>query len=262
MAECRARLERHAGDAIDVKVHGHDVIRARKSLLRCRRVAEEGVDENVALDLVPDRGRARRHRLLGVEDRGQHLVGDLDRLGGIERGVDALGHDHGDRFSDMAHLVGGEKKMRPDEQRSLARGGELHVVTRLGQRVVGDRAEPVRGGVGAGEDAEHARHGFGARGIDRDDARVRVGRADHRRAGLSVEMEVVAEAAAPGDEPRILRAHARLADRLEARRVDEDAAVVHRGFLHTSRFAGGRWRSTLDNQREYIEDLISMIEIA
>jgi hypothetical protein len=135
--------------------------------------------------------------------------------------------------------------MRSDEHRSLAGGGELHVVTRLGQRVVRDRAEPVRGCIGAGEDAEHARHGLRARGIDRADARVRVGRADDRRVGLSVEMEVVAEAAAPGDEPRILRARARLADRPEARGVDEDVAVVHRGVLHTSRFAGGRWRSNL-----------------
>jgi hypothetical protein len=79
----------------------------------------------------------------------------------------------------------------------------------LGSGLCGIGPRPVRGSVGAGEDAEHARRGFRARGIDRDDARVRMGaKPDHRRAGLSIEMEVVAEAAAPGDEPRHPPLHA------------------------------------------------------
>ena len=78
---------------------------------------------------------------------------------------------------------------------------------RLGQRVVRDGGQPVGEAVGAAEDAEHARHRLGARRIDAEDARVRMGRAHHRRVGLAVEVEIVAEAAAAGDEPLVLLAH-------------------------------------------------------
>src|SRR5262249_2955661 len=70
--------------------------------------------------------------------------------------------------------------------------------------------------VGAGEDAEHARHGLGPARVDGEDARVRVGRAQHHRVGLAIDAEIVAEASAAGGEPRVLLADDGLTDEAEA----------------------------------------------
>ena len=106
--------------------------------------------------------------------------------------------------------------MRPDEDLAAARAGELHVVARFGQRIVRDGAEFVGRAIGAGVDAEHAgqleRRGL----VDRDDARMGVRRAHHRRLRLAGKTEIVGEAALPGDEPRVLVARHGLADEAEA----------------------------------------------
>src|SRR5262249_61756297 len=86
----------------------------------------------------------------------------------------------------------------------------------LGQRIVRNGSESVGEAVGAGEDAEHARHGLGARRVDAEDARVRMRGAQHHRVGLAVDAEIVAEAAAAGGEPRVLFAHDRLTAEAEA----------------------------------------------
>ncbi len=65
------------------------------------------------------------------------------------------------------------------------------------------------------------------RRIDRDDARVRIRRAHHRRIGLAVETEIVGETALAGNEPRILLARHRLADEAVAGLV-RPCFVVHR----------------------------------
>ena len=89
---------------------------------------------------------------------------------------------------------------------------QLHVVAGLRQRIVRDRPEIVGQTIGTGEHAEHALHFFRTRGIDADDARMRIGRAHDRRVGLPVEQEIVAELAAPGDQPLVLRPSDRLSD--------------------------------------------------
>ena len=71
-------------------------------------------------DLVPHRRRARLHRVLGMDDERQHLVVDLDRLGGVERLRLRLGHHHRDRLADMARLVGRQQHVRADEDRAAA----------------------------------------------------------------------------------------------------------------------------------------------
>jgi hypothetical protein len=77
-------------------------------------------------------------------------------------------------------------------------------------------AKSVGAAVGAGEDAEHARHGLGARRIDSADACMRMRRAQHHRIGLAVDAEVIAEAAMSRCQPRVLVADDRLADGAEA----------------------------------------------
>jgi hypothetical protein len=103
-----------------------------------------------------------------------------------------------------------------DEYGAAARGGELHVVSGLGQRIVRNGAQPVREAVRAREHGEHARHRLGARGVDAADARMRVRGAHHHRMGLAIENEIVAEPPLAGGEPRVLLADDRLADETEA----------------------------------------------
>jgi hypothetical protein len=75
-----------------------------------------------------------------------------------------------------------------------------------------DRPQAIGGAVGPGEDAEHARHLL--RLLDRNslDARVRVGRAHHRRVRLALELQIVGEAPGSRQEARIFLARERLAD--------------------------------------------------
>src|SRR5271169_3110907 len=106
--------------------------------------------------------------------------------------------------------------MRADEYLAAARRGQLHVVARLGQWIVLDGAESIGRAIGARVNAEHAgqleRRGL----VDRDNARMRVRRAHHRRLRLPGKTEIVGEAALPGDEPRVLGARPRLPDEAEA----------------------------------------------
>ena len=104
-----------------MEVHRDDVVGVGECLVRRLAVAEEGVDRDVVGDLVPDRGRARPHRVLGMVDPGQHLVVDVDRFGGIERLRQRLRHHHRHRLADMARLVGGQQHVRADEDRRRRR---------------------------------------------------------------------------------------------------------------------------------------------
>ena len=61
---------------------------------------------------------------------------------------------------------------------------------------------------------------------------MRIGRAHHRRVGLAIEVEIVAESALAGDEPRILHPPDWLSDGAEV------------GLGHGYRFVDGR-RKTL-----------------
>src|SRR5262249_34528370 len=181
-----------------------------------RAVAEQGVDRDVVRHFVPHYRRARTHRVLGMVDAGQDFVIDHDRLCGVERLRHALRQHHGDRLADVAGLVRRQQQMRADEHRAAACGRKLHVVSGLRQRIRRDGAEAVGEAVGAGENAEHARHRLGARGIDGADAGMRVRRAHHHRMCLAGEAEIVAEAAVAGGQPLVLLAHDRLADEAEA----------------------------------------------
>ena len=176
------------------------------------RIAEAGVDQHVVRHLVPHRRGAGRMRRVGVGDEGKLLVFDLDRFRGIERLRPGLGHDHRDRLADMARLVGRERHVRADEDLAAAGAGELHVEFRLRHRRVRNGLEAVGAAVGAGEDAEHARHGARLLGVDAQDAGMRIGRAHHRRIGLPRQAEVVAEPAPAGGEAEVLLAAQRLSD--------------------------------------------------
>src|SRR5262249_7045360 len=79
-------------------------------------------------------------------------------------------------------------------------------------RIVRNRLELVGEAISAAVGPEHARLGARLRKIDAADARMRVGRTHHREPALTGCANVVAEAAGPGDEPRVFLAGERGAD--------------------------------------------------
>ncbi len=217
--ERRSRLERHAGDTVDMEVHGDDVIGAGEGTVGRLLVAERRVDRHIARRLRPHHRCARLHGIFGMEDERQNLVVDLDGLGGIERLGLGLRHHHGDGLADMADLVGRQQHMRTEERLTRAGPMQLHVVFGLGQGIVGYWLEPVGKAIGSREYAEHARHGAGAGGIDAANQGVRMGRAHHREIALAGCVEIIAKTAGPGCQPGVLLAGDRPADEAEMRIV-------------------------------------------
>ena len=124
-------------------------------------------------------------------------------------------HHHGNGFTDMADFVGRQQRVAAGEDPASASRGQFHVVARRRHRAVLDRAKSVAPAVFAGEHAEHPRHGACRLDVDRNKARVRVGRTHEPGKDLTLEREVVAEAALAGDEPQVFLAAHRLADGLE-----------------------------------------------
>ena len=135
--------------------------------------------------VVADQRRVGVERLAGVDDRRQRLVLDVDQLERVVRGV-LVGRDHErDLLALEPDLVSGEH----------------------GLRVVGDRRHPrepqgleVLGGDDRGDVGVRER----PRGVDRDDARVRVRAAEHGPVDHPREPDVVEVGPLAADEARVL----------------------------------------------------------
>src|SRR5262249_59314820 len=116
----------------------------------------------------------------------------------------------------------------------------VDVVFGLRQWIVGDGGKSVGKAIDAGEHAKHPRHRFGLHSVDAEDAGVRVRGAQHYRIALALDAEIVAEEAASGDEPLVLLARDRLADRAEARVCQRDFLVE---VAHRRLGSAAAWRS-------------------
>src|SRR5664279_2693428 len=88
-----------------------------------------------------------------------------------------------------------------DKSRALALPGVLGVFT---------------GAICAGKDAEHAGQRQRAALVDRDDARMRMRRANHRRVSLPGKIEIVGKAARADEQPRVFGARHGLPDEAKA----------------------------------------------
>ena len=116
-----------------------------------------------------DERRARHDGARQIHDHRQRLVADLDRLDGILR-LGRTGGDHrGDRFADVPHNVDGERMSRRCRRRRAVGTAEIG---RQCQRIHAGAHELL-----AGDDGEHAGQRGRGRRVDRDDAGVRVRRA-------------------------------------------------------------------------------------
>ena len=137
--------------------------------------------------VVADQRRVVVERLARVDDRRQRVVLDVDQRQRVVGRV-LVGRDHErDLLALEAHLVAGQH----------------------GLRVVGDRRhprEPERLEVLGGDDGGDSRVRERARGVDRDDARVRVRAAQHLPVDHPRQPDVVEVVALAADEARVLLA--------------------------------------------------------
>ena len=126
---------------------------------------------------------------------GRISITRLDQVNGVFGEIAIGGDDDGDRFAGVAHPT---DRDRPAFDRRLDADHET-----CGQRL----------DVGAIEHRDHAGRAPGRRGVDRDDVRMRMRRAQHgsvQRAGSNPE--IVDEAAASGQQGRVFDARNRTPD--------------------------------------------------
>ena len=131
----------------------------------------------------------------------------------------------------MPHPVRGEQRLRAKEHRAAAGSGQLQIVARRRHRAVRDGSEAIGLGIPPAEDAEDTRQPRGTRCFDFQNPSMRVRRADHDDIGLAGQVEIVGEPALAGQQPLILFATYRLADRADrGHGVDVDR-IVHPQYL-------------------------------
>ena len=153
----------------------------------------------LALLVVADHRGTGVEGLLGVDDRGQRLVLDLDELERVTSRIAVVGDDERHLLALEPHLVGGEH----------------------GLCVVAERRHPgelQRFEHGAGDHGLHLRMGFGGRRVDRHDASMRVRAAQDRAVQHAGQVHVVDVVALAAHEPHVLLAqHAAEPDRVPRR---------------------------------------------
>ena len=197
-------------------------------LCRCQ-VAKKSVDQHIVRHFVPNCWRGRCESVFDLRDPGQFLIVDCDRFGGVLRLRCGLrDHDH-DRFADMAHLVRWQQHLRADKDRAAARTGQFHVIAGLRHRVVRDRREPVSGAIASCKDADDPGQPRRLLLLDPEDTGVRIWRTHNGHIGLARQREIIAEAAAAGQQALVFLAAQRPANcakALQVRQFDY-SRVVH-----------------------------------
>ena len=114
------------------------------------------VHRDVAGSLRPELRRAVANGLAQVDGRRALLVVDRDELGGVLRGDQRLGNDHGDRLAHMPHGLAGERGTVRKDELLAAPAGERRM-----QRYAADSLH-----VGGREHAEHAGRRLGRGCVD------------------------------------------------------------------------------------------------
>ncbi len=196
-------LERRRREAVEVElVDLHDVV----------GLGERGVDVAPVEDARPDDVRAGvvvedhlvLQRLRRVDENRQLVVLDLDELGRVARQLPRRGADRGDGLAHVPHATDRERVV-------LDVPARLH--GHLEERIGVDR--DLVAGDGSVDAVELER----LRDVDRDDLRVRVGRADEVDVAHPVAAHVVEERALTLDEPAVLLARDRLPDEAPLERL-------------------------------------------
>ena len=202
LGQAPARLHRIGGDAVDHHAVLHDM----------RGLGEGGLDRGLVADFVeprriagailPHRRRAGLHRVLGADHGRQRLVIDRDELGRVLRLGQCLGDDEGDAFADIAHAPLRQRRLRADEA-----GRAVAAFSRHARALPSQRLHRL---VLARQHQKHARRRLGRRRVDRADAGVRMGRAQHHGARLARKIHVLDIAAFAAQQIGVFLARYRL----------------------------------------------------
>ena len=144
------------------------------------------LDGRVAPVLREQHGGVRLERADGVDDRGERVVLDEDRLGRVHGVRPGIGHDHRDRLADEAHDAVGQDR------------------TSERLRDVLDLVHRRESEVGARQHTDDARHPARLLGRDAEEARVRDEGSDEDGVEPSFGREVVQEPRGAREESGIL----------------------------------------------------------
>jgi hypothetical protein len=197
-----ARLHRVGGEPVDHHAMLDDMEGGREGGIGRGLVAGLMHEGEIVRTLVVDRASAGLDRVRERRHGRQHIIVDRDRLGGVLGLVKRLGHHEGDRLADIAHHVARERGLRTGESG--------RAVAALARRVGLLGAEPHDGRVVAGQRQHHARHVLGGTDVDRADAGMSMGRAQHKGAQQPDLRHVIDIAACAAQQIGILLARNRL----------------------------------------------------
>ena len=161
------------------------------------------VEADVAVVVVQARGVGRLGRQR-VDHHRQRLDLDLDQLGGVAGGGQALGHDHRQDLAHMTDPAGRQQRPGWREQGAAVDVLERHLAA---QRAIAGGLE-----VGRGDHRQHARCCQRRGWIEPLDDAVRHLGAEDEGVGLAGQADIVGIAPGPGDQRRVLLARHRLAD--------------------------------------------------
>ena len=209
LRERRARLHRHACDAVVLDIDTGRVVGPREGGIDRRFVAALVVDVDVVGNGIPHRGGAGGHRFARVSHHRQRLELECDEFGGVPGLAQGLGDDEGEVLADAAHLVGDDRPLRREPDVGAVAVGELRVA---GNGISGQRLQAIGQVFSAGQHCEHARRCFGLRRVDPLQARMRIRRTQDVAIDLARNVVVVAVAPASGQQVVIFDAANRLAD--------------------------------------------------
>jgi len=138
-----------------------------------------------------------------TDERGKHVVLDLDELSRIDGGGTLGRHDHRDGLARVADRVDGQRRLKVGGVRRLAR--------------LAQRNRRHAGEVGARQEGQHTRPRERAPPVDAAHARVSVRAADDDRVRHPGPDQVVDVASAADEQARILQSLDRDADELHWR---------------------------------------------
>jgi hypothetical protein len=169
-------------------------------------------------DVLANDRRVRRHGLVRVDDRGQLLVVDFDRIRAIRRTITVAGDHHRDLLQLKANLLAGEHRLHVAADRR-------HPVELDRLQIVGD------------EDRDDARHRERLGLVDRLDARMGIGTAHDRAEQHARQLDVVDIRALAADEAGILLAQSGDAQSLQlGLALEYFRCCGHREFSVESKF--------------------------
>lgn len=160
-----------------------------------------------------------------ADHRLERIVCDGDCFGGVLRGGGRVGDDERDRLSDMHHPVGGERRPRRlDDGRAAAP---------LDRRMRGHAPDARRVQVGGGQNGKNPGSGARRGGVDRRDARMRMGRTYETAEGLVFLSRVVDEPSAAAQKRVVLSPQAPRRHPSNARPIRPSVPTITRH--HTNR---------------------------